>query len=88
MAVCKYSKCEFVVYTLKDMKVIEIKFDHSFWEVLYAKLKTFYRKCYPCFEIFVFELLPLWRTKWLTSNAIATESTRNLMIIFLQFIDI
>ena len=42
MAVCKYSKCEFVVYTLKDMEVIENKFDHSFWEVLYAKLKTFY----------------------------------------------
>jgi hypothetical protein len=42
IAMCKYSKCEFVVYSLKDMKVIEIKFDHSFWEVLYAKLKTFY----------------------------------------------
>ena len=42
MTVCKYSKCEFVVYTLKDMKVIEIQFDNSFWEVLYAKLKTFY----------------------------------------------
>jgi hypothetical protein len=42
IAVCKYSKCEFVVYSLKDMKAIEIKFDHSFWEVLYAKLKTFY----------------------------------------------
>jgi hypothetical protein len=27
---------------LKDMKVIEIQFDHSFWEVLYAKRKTFY----------------------------------------------
>jgi hypothetical protein len=42
MTVCKYSKCEFVVYTLKDMKVIEIQFDNSLWEVLYAKLKTFY----------------------------------------------
>jgi hypothetical protein len=26
----------------KDIKVIEIQFDNSFWEVLYAKLKTFY----------------------------------------------
>ena len=42
MTVCKYSKCEFVVYTLKDVKVIEIQFDNSLWEVLYAKLKTFY----------------------------------------------
>jgi hypothetical protein len=33
MTVCKYSKCEFVVYTLKDMKGIEIQFDNSLWEV-------------------------------------------------------
>ena len=42
MAICQVQKCELVVYTTKDMKIIAISYDSSFWEDLLHKLKFFY----------------------------------------------
>jgi hypothetical protein len=42
MAICRVQKCELVVYTTKDMKIIEISYDSSFWEDLLHKLNFFY----------------------------------------------
>lgn len=42
MAICQVQKCELVIYTNKDMKIIEISYDSSFWEDLFKKLKGFY----------------------------------------------
>jgi hypothetical protein len=39
------------------------------------------------FNILLFELFPLQRTKWFLFNARATERIKNLSIIFLKFID-
>jgi hypothetical protein len=42
MAICQVQKCELVVYTTKDMKIIAISYDSSFWEDLLHKLNFFY----------------------------------------------
>jgi hypothetical protein len=42
MATCQLQKCELFVYTTKDMKIIEISNDSSFWEDLLYKLKFVY----------------------------------------------
>ena len=42
MAICNLQKCDFVVYTLKDIKIIEIDFNAAFWNTLLPKLEQFY----------------------------------------------
>jgi len=42
LAVCNFEKCELVLYTKKDLQIIEIYFDKPFWESLLSKLQNFY----------------------------------------------
>ena len=42
MGVCDVHKCDFVVYTMKDMKIITVHFDIEFWNNLLLKLQKFY----------------------------------------------
>ena len=38
-----YKKCDFVIYTAKDLKIISISFDDLFWVSLLQKLVFFYK---------------------------------------------
>ncbi|XP_061190980.1 uncharacterized protein LOC133199124 [Saccostrea echinata] len=42
MAVCKFSHCDFVLFTQKDIYVERIHFSKADWELLSEKLKSFY----------------------------------------------
>ena len=42
MAIYNLNKCDFVIYTLRDIKIIEIEFNIAFWNTLLPKLEQFY----------------------------------------------
>lgn len=44
MALCKLKICDFVIWTLKGLLVIRIKFDETFWkEKMIPKLVAFFK---------------------------------------------
>ena len=51
LGICQYKMCHLILYTLKDLKVIEIPFDEIFWLSLLEKLKSFYKNSViPCLK--------------------------------------
>jgi hypothetical protein len=42
MGVCQMDRCDFVIYTVKNLLVISNQFDKPFWKSLLVKLKRFY----------------------------------------------
>lgn len=42
MAICKIDTCDFVLYTKKDFKIVEVSFDADYWDKLKKKLHEFY----------------------------------------------
>lgn len=42
MAICKIDTCDFVLYTKKDFKILEVSFDANYWDKLKKKLHEFY----------------------------------------------
>jgi len=43
MGVTGVHKCDFIIYTLKDMIVTTIEFDAGVWKLLLPKLTHFYK---------------------------------------------
>ena len=45
MALCKLKACDFVIWTLRGLLVVKVKFNETFWkERMLPKLMTFYKE--------------------------------------------
>lgn len=42
MAICQAMKCDFVIYCLKNFKILEIEFDDDYWAKMEQSLNKFY----------------------------------------------
>ena len=51
MAITDAAWCDFVVYTLKGMSILIIKFDQQFWDNMNDRLKTYYFKHFISFAV-------------------------------------
>ena len=45
MALCKLKACDFVIWTLRGLLVVKVKFNETFWKKqMLPKLVTFYKE--------------------------------------------